>query len=520
MKLTQLTEAFVINNDEFEDYLDRGTEQLKSELESGKNARDAVHDLARQFSDQHNKSHEAYERMTDSLFARLHKLELGQSEAPEMGMEPEMGSDAEMMQDPMGDMEMDTPGSEEMPSDSDMEDYAAVMDNEPEMEESVSEAKERPYICVHAKKGKYECHAGSSYEAAKKAAEHWKMKSTAGIDAHLADVEKVAENIDEATGNFAEPIYNLIDIDGEEAVLNELIRYLSGEQIEDFVADYKRNHDFDESTTDTTESATEVEEADTPYTIEDIKKMHEVTTLALKKTEGLSEEQLNEVLPLVGAAVGAVARAAGGAIAKKVAKKAAGAVAGSMAGSNTAESITLEDIKNINKITEVTLRNENLDENYAAAAGQAIKKVAGSKLATGAASMAKKVAGSKLGKAATLAKGAGIGGAVKKGLKGMGNALKGVGMNLPGVAEEADSIADRVMGSASRKVVSEYNDFYQALDGAAKAGKKAGDTIKVGGKTIKLKQDPKRMSDLTDAEMDKIDAMASRLNEYGKKKKY
>ena len=520
MKLTQLTEAFVINNDEFEDYLDRGTEQLKSELESGKNARDAVHDLARQFSDQHNKSHEAYERMSDSLFARLHKLELGQSEAPEMGMEPEMGGDAEMMQDPMGDMEMDTPDSEEMPNDEEMADYDAVMANKPEMEEDVSEAKERPYVCVHAKKGKHECHADSSYGAAQKAAKHWKLKSTAGIDAHLADVEHVAE----ATGSFAEPIYNLIDIEGEEAVLNELIRYLSGEELEDFVADYKRNHDmdydFDESTTDTTESATEVEEADTPYTVEDIKKMHEVTTHALKKSEGLSEEQLNEILPLIGAAVGAVARAAGGAIAKKVAKKAAGAVAGSMVGSNTAESITLEDIKNINKITEVTLRNENLDENYAAAAGQAIKKVAGSKLATGAAAMAKKVAGSKLGKAATLAKGAGIGGAVKKGFKGMGNALKGVGMNLPGVAEEADSIADRVMGSASRKVVSEYNDFYQALDGAAKAGKKAGDTIKVGGKSIKLKQDPKRMSDLTDAEMDKIDAMASRLNEYGKKKKY
>ena len=60
MKLTQLTESFVINNDEFEDYLNRGTEQLKTELEGGKNARDAVHDLALTFSQQHNKSYEAY----------------------------------------------------------------------------------------------------------------------------------------------------------------------------------------------------------------------------------------------------------------------------------------------------------------------------------------------------------------------------------------------------------------------------------------------------------------------------
>ena len=51
---------------------------------------------------------------------------------------------------------------------------------------AVEESKERPYICVHAKKGKHECHAETSYGAAQKAAKHWKLKSTAGIDAHLA----------------------------------------------------------------------------------------------------------------------------------------------------------------------------------------------------------------------------------------------------------------------------------------------------------------------------------------------
>lgn len=54
-------------------------------------------------------------------------------------------------------------------------------------------AEERPYVCVHASKGKHECTATSSYGAAKKAAKHWGLKSTAGIDAHLADVEHVAE---------------------------------------------------------------------------------------------------------------------------------------------------------------------------------------------------------------------------------------------------------------------------------------------------------------------------------------
>jgi len=69
-------------------------------------------------------------------------------------------------------------------------------DKEDKVEEKkkVDESEKRPYVCVHAKKGKHECHAGSSYEAAKKAASHWKMKSTAGIDAHLAVEEKVAES--------------------------------------------------------------------------------------------------------------------------------------------------------------------------------------------------------------------------------------------------------------------------------------------------------------------------------------
>lgn len=55
-----------------------------------------------------------------------------------------------------------------------------------------SEGKERSYVCVHAKKGKHECTASSSYEAAKKAADKWGLKSTAGIDAYLADVKHTA----------------------------------------------------------------------------------------------------------------------------------------------------------------------------------------------------------------------------------------------------------------------------------------------------------------------------------------
>ena len=62
------------------------------------------------------------------------------------------------------------------------------------IQEILLENEERPYVCVHAKKGKHECTASSSYEAAKKAAEKWGLKSTAGIDAHLADVKHTATN--------------------------------------------------------------------------------------------------------------------------------------------------------------------------------------------------------------------------------------------------------------------------------------------------------------------------------------
>jgi hypothetical protein len=119
MKLSQLIESFVISNDAFEDYLNRATEQLISELSSGKNPRDAVHDLALTFADQHNKSYDAYTRMAESLSARMHTLELDGSTSTDIA--------------PMG-MDMNLPSDDEMPGDSDMEDYSAVMNNKPEIE--------------------------------------------------------------------------------------------------------------------------------------------------------------------------------------------------------------------------------------------------------------------------------------------------------------------------------------------------------------------------------------------------
>ena len=67
----------------------------------------------------------------------------------------------------------------------------------------VNESEERPYVCVHAKKGKCEVKASSSYQAAQKAAQKWGLKGTAGIDAHLADVEKDTSSLEESTDELA-----------------------------------------------------------------------------------------------------------------------------------------------------------------------------------------------------------------------------------------------------------------------------------------------------------------------------
>ena len=70
-------------------------------------------------------------------------------------------------------------------------DESELLDNV--TEESLYETEDRPYVVLHNKKGRYETHASTSYEAATQAAAHWKLKSTAGITAHAADVEHVAE---------------------------------------------------------------------------------------------------------------------------------------------------------------------------------------------------------------------------------------------------------------------------------------------------------------------------------------
>lgn len=399
MKLSQLIESFVISNDEFEDYLNRATEQLTQELQSGKNPRDAVHDLALTFADQHNKSYDAYTRMSDSLSARMHTLELDGSTStemvpadmtngPDMGDmgAPEMGGEPEMMTDPMGDMEMETPAQDEMPGDSDMEDYAAVMDNEPEVEESVSEGSDAD--------------EKARQRAFAKADEPERGEKPKKVSLKKAPWE---ESVNEAKASILDQLKGIVDDKQAKS-----IKFDDGSAKVDMF---------------TASAITQVYNKVNDDNKAKIEKMLNTRTglmsIAKVAMGALKEGKLDEVLPAVGAVAGGVARAA----------------------------------------------------------------------------MSKGIKG-----AATRA---GIKGAVKSAF-----------------SNEAEEMAGKIVRTSSRQSFSEYNEFYKALDSAAKAGKKAGDTIEVGGKKVKLKSDPKEIHNLSDAEMDKIDALALRLNEKSCSSKY
>jgi len=267
--------------------------------------------------------------------------------------------------------------------------------------EAVVEGDDKPYVCVHAKKGKHECHASSSYEAAKKAAAHWKMKSTAGIDAHLAVDESAEISVSESM-----EVINKIVADKQAGKLH-------GMTVDMFTASaIKKIYDAvgDENKAKLDDLMTSKEG------------VLKAANIAMKM---MKEGKMNEALPLAALAGGA-ARVAG------AAAKHAGKIKGAM----------------------------------------------------------------------------NVGKKVVKGVKAVGGAVKNT-------FDRASESADTIMRTSTRASFSEYNEFYKELDKAAKAGKKAGDTITVGGKNIKLKSNPKHMHQLSDSDMDAIDALAQRLNEKG-----
>jgi len=552
MKLSQLIENFVISNDEFEDYLNRATEQLMQELQSGKNPRDAVHELALTFADQHNKSYDAYTRMSDSLSARMHTLELGGSTSTEiaptdmtngpddMGMD-DMGSEPEMMVDPMGDMEMETPAQDEMPGDSDMEDYAAVMDNEPEIEESVNEgtkgcadcdwikdetdgdidtcdecaAEKRKTnesgILYKAGKQKYgekgmkkiQSAAGkgaSAEEIGRIKDQHNKKKKT--TEASDADEKKIRRALDKAETERGEkpkkvslkkaPWEESVN-EGDDTVKVVFRKFDNGDVIALFpeeeqgrglITSYMeigQHGDASKSLITDLEPASKEEYAKLAaelkrigYDIVMAESVNEAKASVLDQLQGIVDDKQAKSIKFDDGS-------------SKVDMFTASAITQVHAKLNDDNKAKIEKMLNtrtglmkIAKVAMGALKEGKLDEIL-----PAVGAVAGG---VARAAMSKGIKGA----------------ATRAGIKGVAKSA---------FAGEAEEMANKIMSTSSRQSFSEYNEFYKELDKAAKAGKKKGDTISVGGTKIKLKSAPKPMDQLSDAEMDKIDALAIRLSE-------
>ena len=84
-------------------------------------------------------------------------------------------------------------------------------------------------------------------------------QSQAPAERELKDVPVVEEptTTREAVGEFAEPIYDLIDMHFEgdcQPVFDDLVRFLSGDQIKEFVDDFRRHHELPMGDEETEES--------------------------------------------------------------------------------------------------------------------------------------------------------------------------------------------------------------------------------------------------------------------------
>lgn len=75
-----------------------------------------------------------------------------------------------------------------------------------------------------------------------------KVDPKTGAKVESKETKMKAKELTEAVGDSAEPIYQLCDeLDcPDHAVFDELVRYMSGDQIKDFVADFRRHHDMND----------------------------------------------------------------------------------------------------------------------------------------------------------------------------------------------------------------------------------------------------------------------------------
>ena len=603
MKLTQLTENFVISNDEFEDYLNRSTEQLKQELESGKNARDAIHDLALTFSNQHNKSYEAYERMTDSLAARMHTLELGAA-SDEPALDPESPSDMDMGPEEPA-MDMDTTNTEEMPDEQEMADYDAVMNNKEEgVEESQSTSLKDKEDYIAKKKALQDIQMGEMDEELKKEVMRRKAEledqakkmgikeepeTTMSIPAK--EVPLAGDSIWDKEGDNPKSV-KVSQIEVENPF--EPGGFLDGDE-DDGYRKVSVTHDGPWTIyTDTgfPKAISKMVKMNVDFTEQGMQKdglADMETTQPYGKME--AEEQVTEenTYTVVHAKHGkeeVKAKTSYDAAKKYAEMKKLKGTSGVDAHLHTKEDAEKQPVQwpsqpleekmsAMDTIKKIVADKQNMPVKFddgqmkvdlftASAVSQVYDKVNDAnkekidnmlKTKAGMLKIANFAMGSmKEGKIGNVAKigaqyaiskgmdkkkavgmartasniGDKIGGAMQKGKSGLNLAKKAVNFVKGQIGQaggpmstkkvfNADKVADEIVSRSARIVMSEYNDFYQALDAAAKAGKKKGDTIEVGGKKIKLKSDPKRMSDLNDSDLEKIDALAQKINELNQK---
>jgi hypothetical protein len=446
-----------------------------------------------------------------------------------------------MMVDPMGDMEMETPAQDEMPGDSDMEDYAAVMDNEPEIEESVNEgtkgcadcdwikdetdgdidtcdecaAEKRKTnesgILYKAGKQKYgekgmkkiQSAAGkgaSAEEIGRIKDQHNKKKKT--TEASDADEKKIRRALDKAETERGEkpkkvslkkaPWEESVN-EGDDTVKVVFRKFDNGDVIALFpeeeqgrglITSYMeigQHGDASKSLITDLEPASKEEYAKLAaelkrigYDIVMAESVNEAKASVLDQLQGIVDDKQAKSIKFDDGS-------------SKVDMFTASAITQVHAKVNDDNKAKIEKMLNtrtglmkIAKVAMGALKEGKLDEIL-----PAVGAVAGG---VARAAMSKGIKGA----------------ATRAGIKGVAKSA---------FAGEAEEMANKIMSTSSRQSFSEYNEFYKELDKAAKAGKKKGDTISVGGTKIKLKSAPKPMDQLSDAEMDKIDALAIRLSE-------
>jgi hypothetical protein len=111
---------------------------------------------------------------------------------------------------------------------------------------SVAEATEKKMVCKDCGDELGNPQSECENNAYDKDGDHWiEIDIDGDGDADIKVARDMKDGMEEAVGDFADPILDLIDeVGSHQVVLDELIRYLDADTIEDFVADFRRHNDM------------------------------------------------------------------------------------------------------------------------------------------------------------------------------------------------------------------------------------------------------------------------------------